>query len=83
MHNGIESEEFFAVTSVKSVAVLHAGLKLVRNEARAQLYNKKNKDITSQRSKTLCRLVGYSQEQNLIFVTRQAFASFKNGFFQV
>ena len=30
-----------------------------------------------------CRLVGISQEQNQILDCRQAFASFKHGFFQV
>ena len=43
----------FPVTSAKSVAVLQAGLKVVREEASTQLSNTDNKHSTSQGSKHL------------------------------
>ena len=55
MHSKVKSEHFFAVTSVKRVAVSHTSLKLVREEAGSQLYNKDNKCSTSHGSKHLCK----------------------------
>ena len=52
MHNKVKSEQCFAVLSVKRVAVFQAHLKVVREEATAQLSNKGNKHSTSQGSKT-------------------------------
>ena len=47
IHNKVKSEQSFAVTSAKRVAVFQASLKVVREEAIAQLSNK-NKCSTSQ-----------------------------------
>ena len=53
IHNKVKSEQCFAVTSAKRVAVFQAILKVVREEAGAQLSNKDNKCSTSQGSKCL------------------------------
>ena len=53
MHNKVKSEQHFAITSVKRVAVFQASLKVVREEVGAQLSNKENKHSTSQGSKHL------------------------------
>ena len=46
MHNKIQSVQCFVVMSAKRVAVFQARLKLVREEARAQLSNKENEGLT-------------------------------------
>ena len=53
MHNKAQAEQHFTVTSAKRVAVLQVSLKVVREEAGAQLSNKDNKHSTSQGSKCL------------------------------
>ena len=53
IHNKVKSEQHFAVTSAKRVAVFQASWKVVREEVGAQLCNKDNKCSTSQGSKCL------------------------------
>ena len=48
MQNKVKSEQSFAVTSAKRVAFFQASLKLVREEAGAQLSNNDNKCSISQ-----------------------------------
>ena len=47
IHNKVKSEQYFAVTSAKRVAVFQASSNLVREEASSQLPNKGNKCSTS------------------------------------
>ena len=49
----VKSKQHAIVTSAKRVAAFHENLKLVRQEAGAQLPNKGNKCLTSQGSKCL------------------------------
>ena len=53
MHNNAESEQRLAVTSAKRVAIFQASLKLVKEEAGAQIFKTDNKGSTSQGSKHL------------------------------
>ena len=53
MHNKVTSEQHFAVTCGKRIPFFQASLKLVREEAAAQLSNNDNKCSTSQESKHL------------------------------
>ena len=53
MQNQVKSEQWFAVTRAKWVAVFQASLKVVRQEAGAQLFNIDNKHLRSQGSKHL------------------------------
>ena len=53
IHNIVKSEQYFTGTSAKRVAVFQASLKVVREEAGAQLSNKDNKCSTSQGIKYL------------------------------
>ena len=55
MHSKVKSEQYFAVTSAKRVAVFQASLQLVGEEARSHLSNKDNKHFTSYGSKFLCK----------------------------
>ena len=52
-HNKVKSEQCFAVTSAKRVAVFQANLKVVREDAGAQLSKRDNKRSTSQGSNHL------------------------------
>ena len=54
IHNKVKSEQHFTVTSAKGVTVFQASLKVVREEAGAQLSKKDNKCSTSQGSKLFC-----------------------------
>ena len=47
-HNKVKSEQHFAVTSAKRVAVFQASLKVVREDTSAQLSKRDNKHSTSQ-----------------------------------
>ena len=53
IHNKVTTEQCFAVTSAKGVAVFKASLKVLREEPGAQISNKDNKHSTSQGSKCL------------------------------
>ena len=53
IHNKVKSEQCFAVTSAKRVPVFQVSLKVVREEAGAQLSSKDNKHTTSQGSKCI------------------------------
>ena len=53
IHNKVKSEQHFAVTSAKRVAVFQASLKVVREEAGVQLSKRDNKCSTSQGSNCL------------------------------
>ena len=53
IHNKVKSEQHFAVTSAKRVAVFQASLKVVREEVGAQLSKRDNKCSTSQGSNCL------------------------------
>ena len=53
LHNKIKSQQHFVVTSANRVTVFQASLKVVREEAGAQLFNKDNKHSASQGSKCL------------------------------
>ena len=52
-HNKVKSEQCFAVTSAKRVAVFQASLKVVIEEVGAQLSKRDNKHLTSQGSNCL------------------------------
>ena len=53
IHNKVKSEQCFAVTSANRIAVFQASLKVVREEAGAQLSKRDNKCSASQGSKCL------------------------------
>ena len=50
----VKSDQCFAVTSAKRVAVSQASLTLLREEAGSQLSNKENKHLTSHNTRSLC-----------------------------
>ena len=63
MHNEVKSEETFAVTSAKRIAVFQISSKIAREEAGDQPSNKDNKHSTSHGIKDLPE-GGYCKEES-------------------